>query len=63
MNPPQEETREKFTDLLGWRYVYTQESNAELRDIENAESWDLDTLQALMSSDVVKNLEIVIVKP
>ena len=57
----------EIADLLGWRdpkiaqYLYTQGRNlrkAELRDVENAESWDLDTLRALVGLYVVKDPEL-----
>ena len=70
MDASEEETREKIANLLGWRdlkmvqYLYAQGKNlrkAELRDVKNAETWDLDTLRALMGAGslyVVKDPEL-----
>ena len=69
INASEEETKEKIANMLGWPnpksvdFLYAQGKNlrkAELRDVENAESWDLDTLRALMGSGalyVFKNPE------
>ena len=55
MDASEEKTRE-IADLLSWRdpksiqYLYAQGKNfrkAELRDVENAEAWDLDTCEHL----------------
>ena len=59
LDASEEEAKEKIVDVLGWRYsrniqyLYAQGKNlrkAMLSDVENAESWDLDTLRALMGS-------------
>ena len=66
----EEEARKRIADELGWQnpksieYHYAQGKNlrkAVLSDIENAESWDVDTLRALMGSGalyVVKSPEL-----
>lgn len=55
----EEEARKSIADELGWQnpksieYLYAQGKNLRksvLSDIENAESWDVDTLRALMGS-------------
>ena len=59
LDASEEQTREKIANLLGWRdpkmvqYLYAQGKNlckAELRDVKNAETWDLDTLRALVGA-------------
>ena len=55
----EKETRESIVEVLGWQnprnveYLYAQGKNlrkAVLSDVENAVSWDMDTLRALMGS-------------
>ena len=65
-----EEARKRIADELGWQnpksieYLYAQGKNlckAMLSDIENAESWNVDNLRALMGSGalyVVKSPEL-----
>ena len=70
MDASEEVAKEKVAAVLGWSnpnsvsYLYAQGKNlckAELSDVEFAESWDLDTLRALMGSGalyVVKNPDL-----
>ena len=60
----EEETQKKIVEQLGCKsvsYLYAQGKNlrkAELSDVENADSWDMETLRALMGNGslyVVKN--------
>ena len=60
----EEETRED--SQLGWRdpkmvqYIYAQGKNlrkADLSDVENAETWDLDTLRALMGAGCMSRIQ------
>lgn len=59
MDAPEDEVKEKIRATLGLReresvqYLYAQGKNlrvARLSDVENAYSWDLETLRALMGS-------------
>ena len=67
MNASKEEMRERVADVLGWhdpksvQYLYAQGKNlrkAELRDVENAESWDFGYLTSAHGFWSFKDLEL-----